>query len=540
MPPITRPILSRLAYGLVTALLMQAAVTVRAPNPLALADRPPSVQSPDTAVASGQIMVKFRNGTSALRLLGDGMPQSQSVLASIPRLGVVLLQVAPGTELARADELRRNASVEYVELNHRARITGSPDGMMSSLPNDPLLSQQWPLPIIHAPEAWSITHSRDVVIALLDTGTYLNHPDLVNVLWTNDDEVPGNGVDDDANGCVDDVHGWHFYTQCDTGICVPAQNRLIGDDNGHGTHVAGTAAAETNNATGVAGVSWGAQAMTVKVLDQAGDGWYFDIAAGIVYAADNGAQIINLSLGGELPSQVLQDAVNYAHAKGCLVVAASGNNGGAVYYPGACDNVLTVAATDAQDERLAFSNQGPQVDIAAPGDYLISTWYLPSILYRSAHGTSMATPHVSGAAALLWTWRPDWTNDQIQHRLLEQADDVNALQYPGWDPLLGWGRLNIQRALEGLDPGPTHTPTQTRTPTLTPTESPTPTDTSTPTISPTATFTGTPTASPSCTTTPTETPTPSATYSPTPTPTSTEPPPVRELYLPLVFRSLSR
>ena len=480
-------------------------------------------------------MVKWRGGSSASRLASEVTPHSP-VLATIPQLGVMLIQVSPGTEQAMANELRRHPKVEYAEPNARAHSAASPLDQAPSLPDDPLLPQQWPLPIIYAPQAWAITHSRDIIIAVVDTGTYVNHPDLLNVLWTNEDEIPANGLDDDANGYVDDIHGWHFYTECGTGICVPAGNRLISDDNGHGTHVAGTAAADTNNGTGVAGVSWGAHAMTVKVLDQYGDGWYFDIAAGIVYAADNGAQIINLSLGGESPSQVLQDAVNYAHAKGSLVVAASGNNGGAVYYPGACDNVLTVAATDAQDNRLAFSNQGPQVDIAAPGDYLISTWYLPSILYRSAHGTSMATPHVSGAAALLWTWRPDWTNDQIQQRLLQQADDVNSLEYPGHDPLLGWGRLNVERALDGLEQGPTPTPTLTRTPTLTPTATLTPTETATPTISPTPSCTSTPTASPSCTATPTESPTPSATCTPSPTATSTELPPHR-LYLPLLLRT---
>ncbi|HNR95536.1 MAG TPA: S8 family serine peptidase [Anaerolineae bacterium] len=467
-PSLTRSARLQIACCLAVALLFQATTALNAARPST-----PAVALEVASAATGQIIVKFRRGTTLSRVASQLSSRTQGTLASIPHLGVVLLQVSPGAESATANELRRHSDIEWVELNLRAQTTAAPGELTVALPDDPMLSQQWPLSIIHAPEAWSITHSRDIIIAILDTGTYLNHPDLVNVLWTNPGEIPANGLDDDGNGCADDVHGWHYFTQCDTGVCVPSQNRLIGDDNGHGTHVAGTAAAETNNGTGIAGVSWGARLMTVKVLDQDGDGWYFDIAAGIVYAADNGAQIINLSLGGSSPSQLLQDAVDYAHAKGSLLVAASGNNGGAVYYPGACQNVLTVAATDTQDNRLPFSNQGPQVDIAAPGDYLISTWYLPSIPYRLAHGTSMAAPHVSGAAALLWTWRPDWTNDQIQQRLLQQADDVNSSLYPGFDPQIGWGRLNIQRALEGLEQGPTPIPTSSATPTRMPSPSPT-------------------------------------------------------------------
>ena len=481
-PSLTRSPRFQVACCLAVALLFQATTALNAARPST-----PAVALEVASAATGQIIVKLRRGTSLSRVASQLSSRTQGTLASIPHLGVVLLQVSPGAESATANELRRHSDIEWVELNHRAQTTAAPGELTVALPDDPMLSQQWPLSIIHAPEAWSITHSRDMIIAILDTGTYLNHPDLVNVLWTNPGEIPANGLDDDGNGCVDDVHGWHYFTQCDTGVCVPSQNRLIGDDNGHGTHVAGTAGAETNNGTGIAGVSWGARLMTVKVLDQDGDGWYFDIAAGIVYAADNGAQIINLSLGGSSSSQLLQDAVDYAHARGSLLVAASGNNGGAVYYPGACQNVLTVAATDAQDNRLPFSNQGPQVDIAAPGDYLISTWYLPSIPYRLAHGTSMAAPHVSGAAALLWTWRPDWTNDQIQQRLLQQADDVNSSLYPGFDPLIGWGRLNIQRALEGLEQGPTPTPTTSATPTRTPTSTTTPSPTCIP--SPTVTVT---------------------------------------------------
>ncbi len=458
----------------------------------------------------GQILVRYRSpqgqysaqpGTQYQGLdLGLATGQVQ-ILGRIPQLGVWLLQVPQGSEESALSELGRQPGVQYVEPNYQAAALETP--------NDAEWSKQWALAKINAPQAWDIAHCQGVVVALLDTGAYVQHPDLVNALWTNSRETPANGIDDDGNGKIDDIHGWHFYQNCTTGLCLPYENPIIDDENGHGTHVAGIAAAETNNATGVAGVSWGARAMIVRVLDQYGDGYYYDIALGIVYAADNGARVINLSLGGETPSQLMQDAVEYAYSKGALVVAAAGNNGGAVMYPAACDHAVAVAATDANDQRPSFSNQGPEVDIAAPGESIISTWPQP-YLYYYKRGTSMAAPHVSAAAALLWSWRPDWSNQQVQDRLQAQADDVNSDLYPGHDPYLGWGRLNLHRALAGLPPGPTATATVTTQPTAT--------------------------ATPQVTATPTATPQPTATATPQPTatPTSTVPPPVHRIYIQLV------
>ena len=480
-------------------------------------------QSAPGSGATTQIIVRLRPSKTQPDAWSSLANQVVRVLGRLPQVGAILLEVPTGARQSILEELRRQPQVEYAEPNYLANASIVQPVDSLQIPNDELWPQQWALPLIHAPEAWDITHTQNVIIAVLDTGVYVDHPDLHGILWTNPGEIPANGRDDDGNGRVDDIHGWHFYQDCSTGICQPSQNRLISDDNGHGTHVAGIAAAQTNNVAGVAGVSWGARVMTVKVLDQFGDGYYYDIAAGIVYAADNGAQIINLSLGGEAYSQLLQDAVDYAYGKGVLIIAASGNNGGAVFFPGACANVLTVAATDQNEQRLEFSNQGPEVDIAAPGDYMISTW-IPPYLYYIRRGTSMATPHVSGAAALLWTWRPDWTNAQIAQRLQTQADDVNATLYPGYDPFIGWGRLNLFRALEGLAQGPTPTPTLTPVATATmpdptPTHPAIPTETRTPTLSPstTATSSQTPTAtlSPTPTAMATVSPTAMATVSPT-------------------------
>ena len=181
------------------------------------------------------------------------------------------------------------------------------------------------------------------------------------------------------------------------------------------------------------------------MLDQYGNGWYSDIAAGIVYAVDNGAKIINLSLGGARASATLCEAVKYAReTKGSLVVAATGNSGGAVYYPAACADALAVAATDRADNWATFSNHGPEVDLAAPGVEIYSTWpWLDGYFTKS--GTSMAAPHVSGVAALVWSHWPAWSSDAVSEQITGTAVDVAD---PGWDPLTGWGRLDAAAALE--------------------------------------------------------------------------------------------
>jgi len=420
--------------------------------------RQPTARSADKEYLAGQVIVKLKQANA--RAIRDRWPflfahaggGRVQVLRQIPQLNVMLLQVSPGSETLVIAQLQHDPLVQYAELDYKTHAL--------EVPNDPSWSQQWALPKIGAPQAWDITHCQGIIVAVLDTGVDLEHPDLQPVLWTNSDEIPDNGIDDDANGKVDDIHGWHFFHQNVGGTYEPYENPFIQDDNGHGTHVTGIIAAETNNALGISGISWGARVMTIKVLDEQGEGWYSDIAAAITYATDNGAKVINLSLGGEEPSYLLQEAINYAHQRDVLLVAASGNDGGSVLYPAACDNVLAVAATDSQDKWQEWSNHGPEVDLAAPGVGIISTWpWQNGYLYKS--GTSMAAPHVAGAAALLWSWRPDFSNIQIEQRLENQADDVNAQSNPGHDPYIGWGRLNIYRALSGLAPSPTQTPPTT-------------------------------------------------------------------------------
>ena len=182
--------------------------------------------------------------------------------------------------------------------------------------------------------------------------------------------------------------------------------------------------------------------MALKALDADGSGGYADVASAVIYAADHGAQVINLSLGGDYDSQALHDAVIYAHDAGCVVVAATGNSGGAVLYPAKYAEALAVAATDSNDMWSGFSNYGPEVDVAAPGVSIYSTYFGGGYTYKS--GTSMAAPHVAGLAALVWSAYPNYTNDQVEGRIEMAAVDLGS---PGWDPYYGHGRIDAQAAL---------------------------------------------------------------------------------------------
>lgn len=280
----------------------------------------------------------------------------------------------------------------------------------TALPNDSLFSEQYaltsavnPVADIDAPAAWDrTTGSGNTIIAVVDGGIDLTHEDLAGKIWVNSDEVAGNGVDDDHNGYADDVHGWNFY-----------DNEPAAISSTHATHVAGIAAAESNNGRGITGVDWGARIMSVRVLSSGGAGHEDDIIRGIEYAVANGADVINLSLAGSSSSSALFAAIENAYASGAVVVAAAGNNGRntgiAPQYP-ACadvngvDMVIGVAATNDEGEPWGSSNYGPCVNIAAPGVKIEST--KPNNSYGTMSGTSMAAPHVAGVAGLYLALHP--------------------------------------------------------------------------------------------------------------------------------------
>jgi len=379
----------------------------------------------------GEVLVKFKSNAHPANVRAALSAQNARAVGKVPALGVQRLNVPEGQELAIIAALQHHPLVEYAEPNYIIHAVLDP--------NDPhfLSDDQWGLTMIGAPQAWDVTTgSSDLTIAIVDSGIDLDHLDLKNRIWVNDDETL-NGLDDDGNDKVDDVKGWDFVNN----------DNNPQDDYGHGTHVAGIAAAETNNSTGVAGLSWGARIMPVKVLGSSGQGPISSVANGITYAADNGAQVINLSLGGTglADNETLKGAVNYAYSKGCLLVAAAGNCDPNCYeplYPAAYDHVVAVAATDSSDNRASFSNYGSYIDVAAPGVSIYSTVRNNGYGYKD--GTSMATPFVSGLAALIWSACPDYTNDQVESQMETTAVDLGAT---GWDQYYGHGRIDAHAAL---------------------------------------------------------------------------------------------
>jgi len=310
-----------------------------------------------------------------------------------------------------------------------------------STPNDPLYSQQWGIPVTNIDDVWDLVAGADStqVIGILDTGVDWLHPDLANKIWTNTDEIPGNGIDDDGNGKIDDIRGWDFINN----------DNNPQDDNSHGTHCAGIAAAQANNNIGISGVSWGARIMPIKVFQSSGQGDAATIAQGVTYAATNGATVLSMSFGTYAESQTLKMALANAYATAVLV-GAGGNDGlcigpgscpdlrpGAPLYPGAYNFVLGVEATkqtsDVCGMRACFSNfdqDGPvfstypellNYELKAPGQEIISC--VPGGNYRVYSGTSMATPLVAGAIALYRALRPGESIEMLFGNLINTIGD---------------------------------------------------------------------------------------------------------------------
>lgn len=299
------------------------------------------------------------------------------------------------------------------------------------LPNDPEFDELWGMHNVGTPEAdigmdaiWdNFTDASSVLVAVIDSGVNYNHPDLAANMWTNPGEIAGNGLDDDGNGFIDDVHGFDFRNNDSNPM----------DDHGHGTHVSGTLGAVGNNGIGVAGVAWKAQIMAVKFLSAGASGNLSDAIAGIEYALDNGAMILNNSWGGGGFDHGLFSVVLDSDAAGTIFVAAAGNNGSDIeqntFYPAGYDspNVISVASIHENDGLSGFSNYGKtKVDLAAPGSNVYSTTRNGS--YGQMSGTSMATPHVSGAAALLWSQFPTLSHRQIIQILLQGVVHKNYLE----------------------------------------------------------------------------------------------------------------
>ena len=370
---------------------------------------------------------------------------------------------------------RKRSDVEYAEPNYIAYTFFTP--------NDPYFSYQWHFKQIGMEDAWNISNGNGVIVAVIDTGvayenygTYYLAPDLANTAF---------------------VAGYDFVNN----------DTHPNDDNNHGTHVTGTVAQSTNNDLGVAGVAFGAKIMPIKVLNRFGSGTYADIAEGIRWAADNEAKVINMSLGGSATTTYLEDAVKYAYEKGVTIVAAAGNSASSTpSYPAAYDQYVISVGAVRYDKNLApYSNYGSSIDVVAPGgDTSVdqnSDGYADGVLqqtfsgsrsnfgYYFFQGTSMASPHVAGAAALLISNGNALTPDNVRSALQSTAEDLGT---SGRDNTFGWGLINPLAALSWSVATPTPTPSPSPTPTPTPEPSPTPSPIPEPTPSPTPTPTPTP------------------------------------------------
>jgi subtilisin family serine protease len=311
---------------------------------------------------------------------------------------------------ARAASARR-PGVRFVEPNYRYAA--------ASVPSDELFEEQWSLAddrLLGVQDAWDVSTGGSTVVAVIDTGADLTHPDLRDNLWRNADEMPGNGIDDDGNGFVDDVNGADFVNR----------DGDPSDDNGHGTHVAGILAARGANRVGVTGVAQRARLMVLKALGADAVGSAETMAEAVRYAVANGAKVINMSVSGPGRSQAFEEAVQAASDAGVLMTVAAGNNGHDLdaqpEYPASfpASHVIAVAATGRTGKLIGLSNRGVgTVDIAAPGQGIVST--AKGGDYEIRTGTSMASPHVAGALVLLASARPDLGADALQAAVLGSA-----------------------------------------------------------------------------------------------------------------------
>lgn len=443
------------ALALVLSVMPAAASTGR-PLGASGTGAPPSAAT--ASAAPGEVLVRF-SGRAGASDRAEARREAEARLEDrLPLQGLELLRVDQGS--STADAVRRlndEPGVLYAEPNHYRSAARTP--------NDPYFGQLWGLhnsgqavnggrgsadADVDAPEAWDVTTGDPAVtVAIVDSGVTRTHTDLASNVWANPGETGAgrrSGVDDDQNGYVDDAAGWDWVDS----------DADPSDLNGHGTHVAGTVAARGDNGTGVAGVAWRAGLMALRVLDENGSGTVADAIDAYAYAGANGARVLNASLGGSSFSRAEYDAIR--SIPGVLFVAAAGNDGhdndSVSQFPCNYDlpNVVCVAATGQRDALAGFSNYGARsVDLAAPGTTILSTW--PGG-YAYSSGTSMATPHVSGAAALAFAHRPGATAQSVKGALLAGVDVVPSMV----GTTVTGGRLNAYATLAGRPASPAPPP----------------------------------------------------------------------------------
>lgn len=358
-----------------------------------------------------QILVKFKPGVESL----DLVESVGSTVRHNNKTGMQLIKVR-GNVADTIAKLQASGKVAYAEPNYIARMS---DFRVEADVNDPMAKEQYTLDKVQARAAWDLTMgSPKTLLAIVDTGVDHSHPDLKGRTLKGKDFVNN---DDDAM-----------------------------DDQGHGTHVAGIAAGSANNGIGIAGIAPNVTILAVKVLSKSGGGSYEGVANGIIYAADQGAHVINMSLGGPSPSKAVEDACKYAMSKGSVVIAAMGNDGReTVSYPAGVPGVIAVGSTDSADLRSSFSNMGKHISISAPGSKILATLpMLPNPIGKTEYGvlsgTSMATPAAAGLAALIRDKYPSLDINGVRAKLEQSSDDLGD---KGFDKSFGFGRINALKAL---------------------------------------------------------------------------------------------
>ncbi len=361
-------------------------------------------------------------------------PKGNSIVNPLSKIYRLRIS-SPYNPVYVSSKLAKNLEVEWAEPLYLREVVHTP--------NDPKLSSQYALAKVQAEAAWNISKGNtNIVIAIVDTGVDWNHDDLAANIWNNSDEIL-DGTDTDGNGFVDDIRGWDFG-----GLDGTPDNDPTEDSPTHGTHVAGIASAVTNNSIGIAGLGYNTKIMPVKtsqhnVSDEIISYGY----EGIIYAADNGANIINCSWGGFGFSNAEQEVINYAVSKGCVVVCAAGNDGlSEVIFPAAYDGVLSVGNTNSSDVKSGSSNYGVDLDVCAPGSGIYSTWQGSNSPYTNLSGTSMASPLVAGLAGLVIDKFPSYNPLQVIEQIRINADNID-IKNTGKENLLGSGRINAYKAL---------------------------------------------------------------------------------------------
>lgn len=376
----------------------------------------------------GELLIRFSPGMSASQTASQMADMGVNHKQDIPRINVHVVKLPPGLSVEQAIErFSHRPGVEFVEPNYILQIQAL---------NQVEITDQWALDKIQAVDAWDTFSGQPkppITLATVDSGVDPTHNDLVDNMWSNTDETPGNGLDDDDNGYIDDSWGWDFVNNDNDPF----------DDNLHGTAVSSVMAGDWDG-DGVAGVCPWCRVMAVKVLNSGGAGSLDVVASGIIYAADSGAKVINLSLAGTAGMQTLEDAVNYAWNSGALVVAGAGNDGAnAPMFPAGYANAMAIASTDESDLHSCFSNYADDyISVAAPGENILVA--LPNQGYGYGSGTSLSTPLVAGLGGLLLSQNQSRTNSDLKSIIEATAVDLGPM---GFDGAFGHGRIDALRAV---------------------------------------------------------------------------------------------